>query len=83
MEKTPQAYKPGDYWCICPVTGVKTRVSKMRKRWDGEFVSTEAWEPRHPQEFVKGRPDKQSVPIARPEQPDTFLSTNEVTAESL
>lgn len=83
MKKTPQFYKPGDYWCICPVTGLKIRASKMRRRWDGEFVSKEAWEIRHPQEFVRPRADKQSVPIARPEPEDSFIGTNDVTPGSL
>ena len=79
MEKTPQFYKPGDYWCICPVTGLKIRASKMRFRWDGEFVSKEAWEMRHPQEFVRPKADKQSVPVARPEQTDVFLEGTQTT----
>ena len=83
MEQTPQIYKPGDNWCICPVTGLKVRASGMRRRWDGEIVSKEAWERRHPQEFVKARSDKQSAPISRPEQPDIFIEANDVTPESL
>jgi hypothetical protein len=83
MEKIPQRYIAGNYWCICPVTGLRTRVSHMKRRWDGEFVSKEAWEIRHPQEFVRPRADKQSVPIARPEPPDTFIGTNDVTPGNL
>jgi len=83
MEKTPQFYKPGDNWCICPVTGLRTRASKMQRRWDGEIVSEEAWEIRHPQEFVRPKADKQSAPITAPEPDDVFIGTNEVTPGSL
>lgn len=31
------------------------------------------WEPRHPQDFVRGVKDKQTPPWVRPEPPDTFL----------
>lgn len=31
------------------------------------------WEPRHPQEFVRAKEDKQSVPWSRPEAEDSFV----------
>lgn len=38
---------------------------------------------RHPQEFVRGRPDDQRVADPRPEPADDFLAVNEITAEDL
>lgn len=51
--------------------------------WDGFFVRKDFWEARHPQDFVRGRKDKQRVPIARPEKADVFVNPGDVTPESL
>lgn len=75
-------YVDGDPWVICDRTGMKVRMSQTRKEWNGLRVRKESWEPRHPQDFVKGVPDNQSVPDARPEPADTFLTTNQVTRDS-
>lgn len=37
------------------------------------MVCPKDWEPRHPQDFVKGVRDNQSVPVSRPEAPDAFV----------
>jgi hypothetical protein len=77
-------YIPGDFWRICDRCGLKVRQSKTRKTWDNLWTcAATCWEPRHPQDFVKGKADKQSVPEPRPEATDYFLSDNEVTAEDL
>lgn len=66
-------YIPGDYWRICDVCGFRYRASQTSKRWDGLITCSEDWEPRHPQDFVRGRRDNQNVPNARPEALDAFL----------
>lgn len=76
-------YRPGDYYVICDECGFKVRSSETRKRWDGARVCNKDWEARHPQDFVRGRADKQRVPNPRPEPADHFLTDNEVTADSL
>ena len=77
------AWIAGDHWCICDVCGFRVRRSATKMRWDNLLVCTEDWEPRHPQERVRGRTDKQRVMNPRPEQPDRFLSVGEVTADDL
>lgn len=77
------AYRPGDHYLICDECGFKYRRSEMRKRWDGLMVCAKDYEPRHPQDFVRGKKDVQKVAVARPEQPDVFLNVNDVTAEDL
>ena len=67
-------YIPGDFWRICDRCGGKFRQSETRKTWDGFWVCLSDWEPRHPQDFVKGKTDKQSVPEPRPEPADVFIS---------
>jgi hypothetical protein len=66
-------YIPGDHWRICDVCGFRYRASQTFKRWDGLITCSEDWEPRHPQDFVRGRKDRQNAPDPRSEQVDTFL----------
>ena len=32
-------------------TGLKVKLSQVRKRWDGMYVTAENWEERQPQDF--------------------------------
>jgi len=68
-------YVPGDHYKICDVCGFKVRASQTKKRWDGLIVCIPDWEPRHPQDFVRGRVDKQAVSDPRPEPTDVFVTT--------
>jgi len=68
-------YKSGDWWVICDVCSIKVNASKTRKRWDGFQVCFDCFENRHPQDFIKSRNDKISVPFTRPQpDPDTFIN---------
>ena len=60
---------------VCDRCGFTIRSSEARKTWDGLMVCAEDWEPRHPQDFVRGKDDKQSVPVARPRPTDVFITT--------
>ena len=69
-------YIKGDYNAICDRCGYKFKASEMKRTWDNLFVCVYGcWEPRHPQDFVKGKADKQVVPIARAEQEWVFTDT--------
>ena len=60
---------------ICDRCGVKRKNNQVKKEWTGLIVCADkCWEPRHPQDFVRAKPDDQSVPFVRPEQPDVFVS---------
>lgn len=76
-------YRHGDHYVICDVCGFKFYGSQTRKRWDGVRVCKADWEPRHPQDEVRGRRDRQSVPDARPESTDRFLDPGDVTEADL
>lgn len=65
---THDGYRPGDYYVICDECGLQYRASQTRKRWDGLRVCNKDWEPRHPQDFVRGRTDRYRVHDAKPEQ---------------
>lgn len=58
-------YRPGDFWRICDISGRKVRASETVKTWDGLIVHRDEYEARHPQDFVRGRKDRQNVPEPR------------------
>ena len=69
------SYRHGDYWMICDSCGFKYRRSEMRMRWDNLMVCRKDWEPRHPQDYVRGIVEKIAVEIARPEPSPTVIVT--------
>jgi hypothetical protein len=66
-------YVPGDFYRICDRSGFKIRARRTQMEWNGLIVSDKFYEARQPQDFVKGVPDNQTVPYARPRQTNTFL----------
>lgn len=67
-------YKSGSWNFICEVCGQQYKAEQMRKRWDGVITCPNDWEPRHPQDFVRGVKDNPSVSISRPEPPEVYIS---------
>lgn len=66
----------GPYRAICDQCGRKRHASELRLTWDNFFVCADTcWQPRHPQDFVQGRADDQTVPIVRPDVPQTMGET--------
>ena len=66
-------YVPGSFYRIDDRTGFKIRAEKSRKQWNNIIVSPNVWEIRQPQDFVRGVRDLQTVPDARPRQPNLFV----------
>lgn len=62
-------YRPGSFWRTDERSGFATRAEDTRKEWTGAIVGTRFWEPRQPQDFVKGVLDLQTVPDPRSENP--------------
>ena len=62
----------GDWDAICDSCGRKFKASKLKQRWDGLMVDSLCWEPRQPQDLVRGVPDPQLVPWVRDEATDTY-----------
>lgn len=58
--------KLGSWNAQCFRCGAKRKADEMRKQWQGYWVCPEHWEPRHPQDFVRGVPDNPAVPWAQP-----------------
>lgn len=59
-------YAPGDWNVICDRCGFKYKASQMKETWDGLMVCKKDWEPRQPQDYVRGVKDNQAVPWTRP-----------------
>ncbi len=66
-------YADGQYNFICDQCGKKRKSKDMRKQWDGLQVCPTCFDPRNPQDFVRGVQDNQSVPISRPDVSPTFV----------
>ncbi len=66
-------YISGEWNVICDVCSEKIKAHEARKRWDGFIVCPDDWEERHPQDFVRARQDKITVPFMRPRPPDVFV----------
>lgn len=74
MPKT--TFKKSDWLAICDRCGFKFHASQLKKTWDGFYVCKTDWEPRQPQDFLKGVKDDPSVAWTRPEQPDVEVDSS-------
>lgn len=72
-------YKPGSWYQTDDRTGFPQRTDRMRKEWDGLIVDRRVWEPRQPQDLVRGVRDNQNVDNARPLAPHVFVGPTETT----
>jgi hypothetical protein len=74
-------YRSGTYNGICDRCGSKFKFSDLKLEWDGLYVCTAngCWEPRQPQDYVKGVRDDMSVPVSRPDQPPVYIQDEIVT----
>jgi hypothetical protein len=69
----------GDYNAICDVCGRKFKFSRLRQKWDNTWACEQDWEPRQPQDYLKGIKDNMSVPLSRPDPPNLFIQDEIVT----
>jgi hypothetical protein len=65
----------GDFWRIDDETGFKVRASNTARQWDNRIVRDP--DQRNPQDYVRGRKDRQTVIDARPEPADVFVGSEE------
>lgn len=66
-------YIPGSWYQTDDRTGFPQRTNRMRQEWDGLIVARDVWEPRQPQDLVRGVRDDQNVNNARPLGPNVFV----------
>ena len=72
-------YTRGDWNLIDDKTGFKIKASNSRLQWNNVRCADKYFEERHPQDFVRGVPDKQNVPFARPEAANTWVGPTVTT----
>lgn len=69
-------YAHGQWNALCDRCGFKFKSSQLRKEWTGLRTCRNCWEPRHPQDFVRGKADDQTIPWSRP---DTDTESSPIT----
>lgn len=69
---TEKHFVGGSFYRICDRTGFATRSSRTKMQWNNIIVREDVYEARQPQDFVKGIPDDQTIPFARPRQVDSY-----------
>ena len=72
-------YRHGSNNVICEICGFKYKRHQLSKQWDNVLAcrggdTNECWSERHPQEFVKGRADKQIAPVIATEPDADFVA---------
>ena len=68
-------YKPGEWWITCDTCSMLVLAGESKKQhWNGLIVCSNCYEDRHPQEFVRARPDKITAPFTR-NPPDVFSNS--------
>ncbi len=72
-------FVPNSFYRVDDRTGFPTRAERTRKEWNGLQVNQRVWEPRQPQDLVRGVPDYQAVPDPRPLAPNSFVGPTEVS----
>jgi hypothetical protein len=68
-------HRPGDWLYACQRCGLTKYASQVRLEWTGLRVCSDCWDPRHPQEFVRGRVDDIVPPYTNPPGV-TFITTS-------
>lgn len=67
------SYRPGDWKAVCFRCGHQFLASEMRRNWQGFWTCRNHWEPRQPQDFVRGVKDNPTPPWTQPPPADVFV----------
>lgn len=67
-------WSSGEWNLICDSCGKKMKSSHAKHRWDGFIVCDKCFEHRHPQDFIKPKIDKITVPFTRPRPAEPFIN---------
>ena len=66
-------YLSGEFNLTCDRCSKKIKAHQAKHEWTGFIVCGDCYETRHPQDFVRARQDKISVPFTRPRPVDVFV----------
>lgn len=69
-------YISGEFNLTCDVCSKKIKAHEAKHRWDGFIVCADDWESRHPQDFVKAKTDKITIPFQRPIPTLVFINVS-------
>lgn len=67
MPNQPNYFDLGNWNAQCFRCGLKRKASELVRQWQGYYVCPEHWEPRQPQDFVRGVPDNPGAPWVQPD----------------
>ena len=73
---------PGTWAAICDRCGFRYPSEDLRKEWDNLMVCHSCWEPRHPQDFIRGIPDNPAPDWVRPEPADDLILICDIVTSS-
>jgi hypothetical protein len=59
-------WSPDDWDAICSMCGRKRKASTMVRNWQGQYRCFEHNEPRQPQDYARGIPERIGSPWAQP-----------------
>ena len=63
-----------EYTTVCDLSGFTVNKGEiMRKTWDGYSVLERFWEPRHPQDMVRAKPERTEPKQGKPRPDDEFI----------
>jgi hypothetical protein len=74
-------FEPGTWNAICDRCGGKFKAHQLSQTWNNLMVCARDWEPRHPQDFVRGRGGAEPAPVPWVRRPVTPFFVIECTAE--
>lgn len=71
-----RAFRSGDFLAVCDRSGMPYHRSEMRREWNGLLVHKRFYEPRHVQDLIRAKSDRQAAsPDVRPDKSITTSST--------
>jgi hypothetical protein len=68
--------REGDWHALCQVCGMRYYGSELVKRWDGFYVCSKDFEPRHPLDFLNIKAEDVTVPYVIPDSAGAETSTS-------
>jgi hypothetical protein len=72
-------FTSGQWNALCARCGFKFKSSELKKDWQGLMVCSKDYEARHPQDFIKVRPEKAIPEWTRPRTEDLFVEPFQCT----
>ena len=67
-------FRLGRHKIVCDQTGEEVWDDEVRRQWNGLLVRKQSWDPQHPQERIRVRPERGAVFPTRPVPDPVYLS---------